>query len=66
MHFVLELKNCSKKDPGFDRCQCVETMNESNVEKVKVKYAKAQESLINGTYSVQIHTFSEGMPTANR
>ena len=36
--FVLELKNCSKKEPGFERCQCLEAMNESNVETVKVKY----------------------------
>ena len=39
LHFVPELKNCSKKEPGFERCQCLEAMNESNVETVKVKYA---------------------------
>ena len=39
--FVLELKNCSKKEPGFERCQCLEAMNESNEETLKVKQARA-------------------------
>ena len=47
--FVLELKNCSKKEPGFERCQCLEAMNESNVETVKVKYETIKGS---GSYSV--------------
>ena len=55
--FVLELKNCSKKEPGFERCQCLEAMNESNVETVKVKYAKPQGS---GSYWVQIILFTKG------
>ena len=37
---LLELKNCSKRNPGFERCQCLQAMNESNVERVKVKYTK--------------------------
>ena len=44
LHFVPELKNCSKKEPGFERCQCLEAMNESNVETVKVRYYKTQQS----------------------
>ena len=36
--FLPELKNCSKKEPGFERCQCLQAMDESNVETVKVKY----------------------------
>ena len=40
-NLVLELKNCSKRDPGFERCQCLQEMDGSNVEKVKVKSAKA-------------------------
>ena len=35
--FFPELKNCSKKEPGFERCQCLQAMDESNVEIVKVK-----------------------------
>ena len=58
LNFVLELKNCSKKEPGFERCQCLEAMNESNVETVKVKYAKTQGCGSN-------HTFYEGMPLAH-
>ena len=44
LHFVPELKNCSKKEPGFKRCQCLEAMNESNVETVKVKYETVKAS----------------------
>ena len=41
LNFVLELKNCSKREPGFERCQCLQEMNESNLVKVKVKYANS-------------------------
>ena len=33
-----ELKNCSKKTPGFERCECLQNMDESNAERVKVKF----------------------------
>ena len=49
--FVLELKNCSKKEPGFERCQCLEAMNESNVETVKVKYEPEGKLHINLLYT---------------
>ena len=32
-----ELKNCSKKTPGFERCECLQEMDESNADRVKVK-----------------------------
>ena len=32
-----ELKNCSKKTPGFERCECLQDMDESNADRVKVK-----------------------------
>ena len=32
-----ELKNCSKKTPGFERCECLQNMDESNADRVKVK-----------------------------
>ena len=31
------LKNCSKKTPGFERCECLQDMDESNADRVKVK-----------------------------
>ena len=55
--FVLELKNCSKKEPGFERCQCLEAMNEFNVETVKVKYEKTRGS---DSYLAQNHIFMKG------
>ena len=32
-----ELKNCSKKTPGFERCECLQNMDESNADRVKVE-----------------------------
>ena len=32
-----ELKNCSKKTPGFERCECPQDMDDSNADRVKVK-----------------------------
>ena len=32
-----ELKHCSKRTPGFERCECLQNMDESNADRVKVK-----------------------------
>ena len=32
-----ELKYCSKRTPGFERCECLQNMDESNADRVKVK-----------------------------
>ena len=31
-----DLKNCSKRTPGFERCECLQNMDESNADRVKV------------------------------